>query len=360
MKITPLSASLLLALCSSGCLKHEEYVETKPTYQVTTPLKQTTVISKDYVCQIRAIQHIDVRALQDGYLENIHVDEGQFVKAGQLMFELMPRQYQAEVKKAEAAAQFAEIEYLNTMKLAETKVVAPTELALAKAKLDKAKALLGLAQVNLDFTQIKAPFDGIMGRFFARRGSLVDKGDLLTTLSDNSQMWVYFNVPEASYLEYKRAGINDAQRKVRLEMADHSAYPIEGAITAVEADFDNQTGNIAYRATFPNPDGLLRHGQTGKIWVDSNVDGAILIPQKAVFDLLDKHFVFVVDESGTVKSKEIAIVNALPDVYVVGGGLAPEERVLLEGQRKVHDGSVIDTDFQDPKKVFSGLSVYAE
>lgn len=341
-------------------MSHQDHVDTKPTYQVTNPLKETTVISTDYVCQIRAIQHIDVRALEDGYLENIHVDEGQLVKAGQLMFELMPRQYQAEVKRAEAAAQFAEIEYLNTMKLAETKVVAPTEVALAKAKLDKAKALLGLAQVNLDFTQIKAPFDGIMGRFFARRGSLVDKGDLLTTLSDNSQMWVYFNVPEAAYLQYKRAGINDAQQKVRLEMADHSQYPIEGVVTAVEADFDNQTGNIAYRATFPNPNGILRHGQTGKIWIDSPLDGAIMIPQKAAFDILDKHFVFVVDKSGTVKSKEVTILNVLPDVYVVGGGLAPEEQVLLEGQRKVHDGSVINTDYQEPKKVFSGLSVYAE
>src|ERR1700740_2160147 len=119
------------------------------------------------------------------------------------MFQIMPMLYQAELQKAQAEADFVEIEYLNTKRLADSNVVSPNELALAKAKFDKANAELSLAQTHLEFTQIKAPFDGIMDHFHVRTGSLVDEGDLLTTLSDNSEMWVYFNVPEAEYLNYK-------------------------------------------------------------------------------------------------------------------------------------------------------------
>ncbi len=360
MKPSHLLFGLPILFLSLGCQGHHDHAKIKPKYQVTTPLQETTVITRDYVSQIRAIQHIEVRALEEGYLEQILVDEGQSVKAGQPLFQIMPRLYQAELGKATAAAEFAEIEYQNTLKLAQGKVVAPSELALAKAKLDKAKALLQLSQVHLDFTQLKAPFDGIVGRFVARKGSLLDKGDLLTTLSDNREMWVYFNVPEAEYLEYKRTNSAGKQLKVRLETADHRMFEHEGIITAIEADFDNQTGNIAYRATFSNPSGILRHGQTGKILVDFPVNDAIVIPQAAVFELLDKHFVFVVDDSGKVQSREVAIRNQLADVYLIASGLQPTDKILLEGQRKVRDGDLIDPKVLEPKKVLSSLSVYAE
>src|SRR5690606_17166889 len=109
------------------------------------------------------------------------------------LFKIMPKIYEAEVKKAKAEARLAEIEYQNTKKLADNGVVAPNELAMAGAKLDMAKAELALAAVHLQFTEIKAPFDGIIDRFHLKLGSLVEEGDLLTTLSDNSKMWVYFN-----------------------------------------------------------------------------------------------------------------------------------------------------------------------
>src|SRR6185295_13704838 len=224
-------------------------------YSATSPLKKDTLITREYVCQIRSILHIELRALERGYLQEIFVDEGQFVKKGQLMFKIMPILYQAELQKAQAEANFAEIEYQNTKSLADGNVVSANELALAKAKFDKAKAELSLARVHLGFTQIKAPFDGIMDHFHVRLGSLVDEGDLLTTLSDNSQMWVYFNVPEAEYLNYKANQKSDSVMRVKLQMANHEIFDYSGVVKTIEADFNNETGNIAFRATFPNPHG---------------------------------------------------------------------------------------------------------
>ena len=196
------------------------------------------------------------------------------------MFQIMPRLYQAELKRAEAEKEFARIEYENTKRLAETNVVAPNELALAQAKLDKAKAELALAQVHLDFTQVRAPFDGIMDHFHVREGSLVEEGELLTTLSDNHKMWVYFNVPEAEYLDYITTVSADSVIAARLLLANNRLFEYEGKVTTIEADFNNETGNIAFRATFPNPKGLLRHGETGSVLINTPLKSALLIPQK--------------------------------------------------------------------------------
>ena len=198
---------MFMGLCAllfyTGCEPKKEEKEVEAKFLVTSPLKKDTVVTKEYVCQIHAISHIELRALEKGYLQNIYVDEGKFVKKGQLMFKIMPLVYNAEMEKKQAEANFAEIEFMTTKQLSDRNVVSPYELALAKAKFDKAKAELSLSKVHLGFTEIKAPFDGIMDRFQVRLGSLLNEGDLLSTLSDNSKMWVYFNVPEAEYLSYK-------------------------------------------------------------------------------------------------------------------------------------------------------------
>lgn len=203
MRKSLILCSLCAVLFGTSCKSNKEEKEEEIKFLVTSPLKKDTLITRNYVCQIRSIQHIELRALEKGYLQNIYVDEGQFVKKGQTMFQIMPLIYNAELQKAQAEANFAEIEYQNTKQLSEKNVVSPNELALAKAKFDKAKAELSLAQTHLQFTEIKAPFDGIMDHFQVRLGSLVDEGDLLTTLSDNSQMCFYFNVPESVYFFYK-------------------------------------------------------------------------------------------------------------------------------------------------------------
>lgn len=352
--------SLCAMLCNTSCSNKEEEKESGVQFLVTSPLKKDTTITREYVSQIRAIQHIELRALEKGYLEKIHVDEGQFVKKGQLMFQIMPLIYNAELQKAQAEVNFVEIEYQNTKQLSDKNVVSPNELALAKAKLDKAKAELALAQVHLGFTEIKAPFDGIMDHFQVRLGSLVNEGDLLTTLSDNSEMWVYFNVPEAEYLNYKTHVTEENLLKVSLLMANNQMFEYPGVVEAIEADFNNETGNIAFRATFPNPKGLLRHGETGNVEMTVPLKNAILIPQKATFEILEKRYVFVVDKNNAVHSREITIASEMPDLYVVKSGLVETDRILLEGIRKVKDNDKINYKYEDPISVFPKLKVYVE
>ncbi len=354
--IIGLMAILLHTGCESG--KEEEKEESK--FLVTSPLEKDTCITKEYVCQIHSIQHIELRVLEKGYLENIYVDEGQFVKKGQMMFQIMPLLYQAELQKAEAEASFAEIEYLNTKSLADSNIVSKNELALAKAKYDKAKAELSLAQVHLGFTQIKAPFDGIMDRFHVRLGSLLDEGELLTSLSDNSKMWVYFNVPEAEYLDYKTKLKKDSLMKVSLLMANNQMFEYQGIVETIEADFNNETGNIAFRATFPNPNSLLRHGETGNIQIKTPLKNALLIPQKATFEVLEKKYVFVVDENNTIRSRQITVAAEMPHLYVVASGLSTNDKILLEGLRKVREKEEIDYEYVKPSSAMSHLELYAE
>ncbi|MBC7450575.1 MAG: efflux RND transporter periplasmic adaptor subunit [Cytophagales bacterium] len=349
-----------LLLCETSCETHvKEHEKTK--LLVTSPLRRDTMTTKEYVCQIKAIRHIELRALEKGYLQDYFIDEGKFVKQGTLMFQILPLLYKADVQKSQAEASFAEIDYLNTKALADSNVVSKNELAMAKAKFERAKAELALAQVHLGFTQIKAPFDGIMDRLNVRKGSLLNEGDLLSTISDISQMWVYFNVPEAEYLEYKTHLIKNSQpMKVKLKMANNNLFSHIGVVETIEADFNNETGNIAFRATFPNPDQLLRHGETGNIIVDVPLKNALLIPQKATFEVLNTRYVYVVDKDNVIKSREITVLAEIPNIYVISGGIEATDKILLEGLRLVSENDKIDYVYQDPAKVIANLNLLAE
>lgn len=355
----PVVAAIAIAGCGA---QHEEAHEGHEhgRYPATSPLLADTIIARDYVCQVHSVQHIELRALEKGYLQDVLVDEGQAVREGQLLFRLRPVLYLAEVQKAQAEADYAEIEYRNTKSLADSNVVSPNELAMAKAHFDKAKAELSMAQAHLGFTEIHAPFDGIVGRFHVRKGSLLDEGELLTELSDNSSMWVYFNVPEAEYLEYKKRSLSGTGTKVSLMMANGEAFDQAGEITAIESDFNNTTGNIAFRATFQNPQGLLRHGETGNILMDTYLKQVLLIPQKATFEVLDHRYVYVIDKSDTLRQTRIEVGTELQHLFVVESGLQKDDRVLLEGLRKVKDGEKVEVEFLAPDSVVKHLDLYAE
>jgi membrane fusion protein (multidrug efflux system) len=363
----PLAAfgTLLLSSCGGQHAEAHEGHEggeghAQGRYTATTPWRTDTTVMRDYVCQVHSIQHIEVRALEKGYLQDILVDEGQMVREGQLMFRIRPVLYQAEVQRAQAEADLAGIEYSNTKALADSNVVSPAELAMAKARYDKAKAELGMAQAHLGFTEIHAPFSGIVGRFHVRKGSLLDEGELLTELSDNSAMWVYFNVPEAEYLAYKHSSKAGEGTKVALRLANGEQFAHEGAITAIESDFDNRTGNIAFRATFPNPEGLLRHGQTGNILMQTRLRNVLLIPQKATFEVLDHRYVFVIDKEDVVHSTRVEIGAELQHLFVVNDGLKEGDRFLLEGLRKVKDDMHVQYALLAPDPVVHHLDLYAE
>ncbi|MCA9007687.1 MAG: efflux RND transporter periplasmic adaptor subunit, partial [Planctomycetaceae bacterium] len=305
MKLSPLSilSLMLITLSMHACSKLEghsdveQHEEHHPQHKiiVTSPMKKDVVSTQQYVCQIHSYRHIEVRALESGYLEEIPVKEGQSVKAGSTMFRILPTLYEARLNAEKAEVSLAQIEYDNTERLYNQKVVAKPEVALAEAKLAKVTARMQLTQAELDFATIKAPFDGIIDKQHHQQGSLISEGDILTTLSDNSVMWVYFNVPEARYLEFK-ADPNRDNIKVELQLADGSKFPYVGKIGAIEADFNNHTGNISFRADFPNPNGLLRHGQTGTILLSRIIKDAIVIPQRATYEILAKKYAYVVDK----------------------------------------------------------------
>lgn len=349
---------MCMAVTMYTSCSHEEHLEHQETrFVVTNPVKTDTVIYHEYVSQIHSVQRIELRTLEKGYLQKIYVDEGQSVKKGQFMFQILPTINQAEVQKAKAAVRFAEIEYRNTKSLADSNIVSQNELALAGATLQKEEAELALAQAHLSFTSIHAPFNGIVGRFNdVRLGSLVEEGELLTTLSDNSKMWVYFNVPETEYLTYAAKPKSERASKVRLKLANNMLFQQEGVIETIEADFNNETGNIAFRATFQNPDGVLRNGETGNILMPVKLNNAILIPQKATFEILDKRYVYIVDGKGIVQARQIKIGAEMAHIYEVLAGVDESDTLLVEGLRKVKNGQKIVTNFRDQRSLWTELN----
>ncbi len=354
--LTCLFALLYQTSCTSNKEKKEEVVR----YTVTSPLRMDTTFTKEYVSQIRSVRNIELRAQEKGYLQNIYVDEGQFVKAGQVLFRIMPKLYEAELLKAQAEAKAAEIELQNAKTLADKNIVSKNEQAMAQAKLDQAKAEIALAKLHLSFTEIRAPFDGTIDRIPKKLGSLIDEGELLTSLSDNSQMFVYFNVSEPEYLEYQTNIKGRGDNKVSLLLANNHLLEDKGSVEIIESEFNNETGNIAFRARFPNTNKLLRNGETGKVLMTVPVKNALIIPQKATYEIQDKKYVFVVDKNNVVRSRNIMVLGEMPDLYVVENGLDEKDRILLEGVQKVKEDDKIRYEYQAPQEVIAHLRLKAE
>jgi len=351
----------LVIILLGGCQSADHSVhEAALKLEVTNPLRKNLYLPNEYVGQIHAIRRIELRTMERGYLENIYVDEGQKVREGQPLFKLMQNHYLAELDKSAAEASALLIEYENTKALADQNIVSRNELALAKANLDKANADVTMAKTHLAWTRINAPFDGFVDRLHVRKGSLLEEGEELTTLSDISTMWVYFNLHEAEYLDYVSGKTKQSNVKVQLKMANGKIFDQMGVIETVVADFDNKTGNIEFRAAFPNPNNVLRHGQTGSVLMSTPYMNAIVIPQKATFEVLDKTYVYVVNGNSELEQRLITVAAELPHVYIIKDGLKENDTVLLEGLRKVGKGQKIVADFRQAEQVIAGLNLYAE
>jgi len=357
MKRIALFISLYCLVCATGCSTKTQTKEEAGKFTVTSPLKIDTSFVKEYVAQIQSIKNIEIRGLEKGYLESINVDEGQYVHAGQVLFKIMPKVFETEYLKAEAIVKEAELEMLNSKTLADKNVVSKTELAIKQAKLDEAKADLAMAKLHLSFTDIKAPFDGIIDRIRFKAGSIIDEGSLLTTLSDNKSVYAYFNLPESEYLDFKTRNSNNPKEKVSLLLANGKLHKYDGIVETIEGEFDNETGNIAFRAKFPNPESLLKHGETGKVQMKVVLSHALLIPQKTTYELQDKIYVYVVDKNNVVHSRNITIKNRLPEIYIVDSGLSEGDRILLEGIQRVKEDDKIEYSYVNPVNVMSDLQL---
>lgn len=377
MKVSPIPAIILglISLSLPACDRthaeeKEQSHEEHNTIVVTSPLIKHVIVTQPYVCQIRSRRHIEVKAMQEGYLEEVTVKEGQAVKKDEVMFKVIPVLYKARLEAEKAEAQFARVELFNTRKLNDQRVVSDQEVRLYEAKLARADAKVALAEAELKFTEVRAPFDGIMDRLFQQQGSLVKKDEILTNLSDNSVMWVYFNVPEARYLEYKRRQrkSQDASQlilvgsQIELALADGSKFDQSpGNTVTIEGKVNNETGNIAFRADYPNPDGLLRHGQTGTVLIHRQMKNAIVIPQRATFEILDKQYVWVVGEDHVVHQRPITIQHELEDTFVIQGGIGVKDKIILEGVRQVKEGQTLEQfEFKKPEEVLAHQKFHAE
>ena len=186
-------------------------------------------------------------------------------------------------------------------------------------------------------------------------------------MSDNSEMWVYFNVTEKYYLEYMAALKQpEKEHKIELVLANSDTFPQTGTIGAIEADFNNETGNIKFRADFPNPVDketryrLLRHGQTGTVLIHRTLQNALAIPQRAVFENLAKRFVYVVDKDDVAHQREIVDQYEIEDIFVIKNGLDVNDRIVLEGIRQVRDGEKVEYEFRSPEQVMANQKYHAE
>lgn len=360
MKKSALLAAVIAVLSLISCNNKKEEKEEAGKYTVTSAMVIDTSFTKEYVSQIKSIRNIEIRTQEKGFLQNIYVDEGQFVAAGQILFRIMPKMYEAELMKAQAEAKSAEIELLNAKTLVDKNVISKNEQALAQAKLDMARAEVAVAKLHLSFTEIRAPFAGTIDRIPKKLGSLLEEGELLTSLSDNSKVFAYFNVSEPEYLEYQTNAKDRASSDVSLLLANGEPLKYKGRVELIESEFDNETGNVAFRASFPNPDKLLKNGETGKVLMTVPVKNALVIPQKTTYEIQDKKYVFVVDKNNVVKSREIKITGEIPDLYVVKSGILASDKILLDGVQKVKEDDTIKYDYQKPADVLSHLSLHAE
>ncbi|WP_240773440.1 efflux RND transporter periplasmic adaptor subunit [Pontibacter sp. SGAir0037] len=360
MKAYRLTFILLIGFYTAGCSANNQVVNENTVEQelpVTQIISKDTVLQHEYVADIQAVQNVELRARVPGFLEQVYVDEGQEVTKGQLLFKINDEEYKEELAKARANLQSAlaeakavQLEIDRLKLLVEKNVISKTEIDVAKAKLDAANSRIGAARssvsnasIRLSYTSIKAPFNGIIDRIPHRPGSLIDHGTLLTTASNISAIFVYFNVSENEYLQYIKTK-NESPRKnnkVKLVLADGSPYPYEGSIETVESEFKSGTGSIAFRARFPNPDKTLKHGATGNIILSNAVKDALLVPQKAVFELQDKNYVFLVDSTNQVRMESFIPRTRFSSFYIVESGLEAGDRILLEGIQSVKTGTKI-------------------
>jgi len=349
------SAIPLLFSCSgTGGKQDTAYVPELPVIEVV--VKDTT-LNSEYVSDIQALKNVEIRTRVGGFLEKIFVDEGHEVKKGQPLFQLNDQELKTEVARAKANvssaladAKAAELEVDRTRILVEKNIISKTEYELASAKLKAAKAKIEealttqkSAETKLSYTFISAPFDGVIDRIPLKMGSVVDPGALLTTISDISQIYAYFHISENEYLRFKKSLTKGPQenKPLQLILADGSEYAYPGKIETIDGEFNDNTGAIAFRAKFPNPNKLLKHGATGKVRLSSAVENAIVIPQRSTFEIQDKNYVFVVDGQNKVTMRAFKPGQRVAQYYIVEQGLKRGEKFVYEGMQSIRQGDLI-------------------
>lgn len=350
-----------------SCSKQQQQMQMPaPEIATITLTPQTADLNSTFPATIKGKTDIDIRPQVTGFITKVHVDEGQHVRKGQVLFTLDQVTFQAAVDQAKAAVNSAQTA-VNTAKMtADSKKalfdkniiseyeyqLSQNSLAQAQSQLANAKAALASAQKNLAYTVVTSPSDGVVGTIPSREGSLASPSSAqpLTTVSDNSQVYAYFSLTENDLLNLVGEGERSMEAaikalpEVRFKMSDGKIYPLEGKVATVSGVIDNNTGASSVRALFNNPQGILRSGATGQIIMPDNKESVLVIPQKATFELQDRRFVYVVNDSNKVVSTPIVVeANNDGKNFVVTSGLQPGQRIAIEGVgTKLSDGMAIN------------------
>jgi RND family efflux transporter MFP subunit len=352
-----LAAAIFIASCSS---KKNQETTAQDTLElpVITVKTRDTVLQTSYVADIQALKNVEIRSRLKGFLEHIYVDEGKPVRKGQVLFKLNDEEYRVALSRARAALSNAEADAVATRlevdrvkMLVSKKVISNSELEVAQSKLKadqatiaEARTSVQSAQNHIAYTVIRAPYDGIIDRIPLKAGSLIEEGTLLTSLSDISSIYAYFSFPENEYLKYQRSinnGDTESSNEVKLKLSDGSSYTHTGTIETIEGEIEQNTGSIALRAKFPNPHKLLRHGASGKVYITSEMDDAVMIPQKSVFEVQDKSYVYLVGPDNKLHMQAFIPLTRFSQYYVVKEGIKAGDKILFEGAQNARDGMVI-------------------
>lgn len=381
MSLTTLGTVVLL-LSSCGGEKGQAAAGAVPPAQPYSVFKitpQNATLVSEYPATLQGQQNIEIRPKIDGYVEQIYVDEGSTVKKGQLLFRLSAPQYAQEVNTAAAAINSAEadvstaqLQVNKTKPLVDKEIISHYELEAAEntlkarqAALAQAKASLANAKINLAYTTIVSPVDGVVGAIPYKLGSLITSGTAqpLTTVSNIGHVYAYFSLNEKQLLDFaktvKGTTMNDKLANippVSLILSDGSDYPEKGKVETVGGLINTQTGSASFRAIFPNALGLIRSGGSATLGIPQTVKNAVLIPQKSSYELQGKHFVYVVDEKGMVKSTEIKIMNLVTgQFFVVTEGLTSGNTIVLDGATTLQDGMTIKPNVQQSETIYKDL-----
>ena len=351
------SLSLVACIClatsissCSGDVKGNGTPKAPPTYPVSTLNYQQVITNKSYPATIEGIQTVELRPRIEGYLDQIYVDEGATVKKGETLFKINANEYaqavsqaKANVAAAEAQVNTATVEVEKQKPLVAKGIVGEYVLKSAEyaqksaeASLLQAKAALESAQTNLSYTILKSPTDGIIGTIPYRIGSLVNNqiSEPLTMIADIDQVRAYFGVNEKEYLYLSRNlfGKNHQDMDVELILADGSLFPHTGHVDAISGIIDQATGAVTIRATFDNPDRILRSGGSAKVKLPNKLDSVLVVPQAATYEIQNKRFIYVVGEGDKVTSREIGVIaDDQGKNFIVTDGLKPGETVVVDG-----------------------------
>jgi membrane fusion protein (multidrug efflux system) len=345
-----------------------------PSLPVSMVTTGTDTTYQEYPASVEGTVNVEIRPQVSGPLDKVFVDEGAYVSAGQPLFKINEQPYRAAFNNAEASLHAAEgamtnaqLEIEKLTPLVQNKVVSEFQLKTAKANyevtksnVEQAKANVAIAQINLGYTLIKAPVNGYIGRLPKKQGSLVAPSDAeaLTQLSDVHNVHVYFSLSEKDFISFKEQypgeTLNDKLKhlpSVALLLADNSVYAHDGKIDMIDGQFDKNTGAITLRATFPNEQGLLRSGNTGKVKLGLQHKDALIIPESATLEMQDKVFVFTVADSNKVKKQPITIIGKSGNNYLVKDGVKAGDQLVLSGFDHLQEGEVIH-----PEKVADNVA----